>query len=283
MEQIQQPASRQLSITRNLDDLAMYASRRIVYAYHTKGFASFFADAFQGSGKSTWEMNVLFDIYRDWELVKTFYFFEKDQSTFLDRIDDLYYQFGIIPVIAMDDLGTWFIKYHWNKKGSSEIFQVWNLIRNRVGGVVASAVSQDDVVKYLRGKFTYKVKLKPNFDMTNVELPAEYKWVMADVYQTHTNPDGSEWTEHPFSDTFNFWLPKEVRDWEWDKRNEVVSLIQSIRKKEKETEARKEAIKEGKEHERMQREERVLTHQVKKTDAIEKLREIRARLVNHNK
>ena len=208
------------------DSPRMHATDKIRYAYYTKGFASFFAAAPQGTGKSRFELHVLHDIYQDWDKVKKFYFFERSPEDFTLKLRELNAVHGRVPAIALDDMGAWFIKYEWHNRTNIMLYKIFNLIRNRVSGVVASALDQEDIVKFLRGKFMYEVFFTPEYDTKNPLLPLQDRWVTAEVYRQQRQPGNRFVTIKEFSDTFTLEVPRDIQDWEWNRRQEVVELLE---------------------------------------------------------
>jgi hypothetical protein len=204
----------------------MYTTEKIRYAYYTKGFASFFASAPQGTGKSRFELHVLHDVYQDWDKVKKFYFFERSPEDFTVKLRELNAVYGRVPAIALDDMGAWFIKYEWHNRTNIMLYKIFNLIRNRVSGVVASALDQEDIVKFLRGKFMYEVFFAPEYDTKNPLLSLQDRWVTATVYRQNRQPGNRFVIVREFSDTFNLEVPRDIQDWEWNRRQEVVELLE---------------------------------------------------------
>lgn len=208
------------------DNPRMQATDKIRYAYYTKGFASFFAAAPQGTGKSRFELHVLHDVYQDWDKVKKFYFFERSPEDFTSKLRELNAVYGRLPAIALDDMGAWFIKYEWHNRTNIMLYKIFNLIRNRVSGVVASALDQEDIVKFLRGKFMYEVFFTPEYDTKNPLLPLQDRWVTATVYRQQRQPGNRFMTVKEFSDSFTLEVPRDIQDWEWNRRQEVVELLE---------------------------------------------------------
>ncbi len=208
------------------DSPRMHAADKIRYAYYTKGFASFFAAAPQGTGKSRFELHVLHDVYQDWDKVKKFYFFERSPEDFTIKLRQLNAVYGRVPAIALDDMGAWFIKYEWHNRTNIMLYKIFNLIRNRVSGVVASALDQEDIVKFLRGKFMYEVFFTPEYDTRNPLLPLHDRWVTATVYRQQRQPGSRFVTVKEFSDSFSLEVPSDIQDWEWNRRQEVVELLE---------------------------------------------------------
>jgi hypothetical protein len=204
----------------------MHSTDKIRYAYYTKGFASFFAAAPQGTGKSRFELHVLHDVYQDWDKIKKFYFFERSPEDFTSKLRKLNAEYGRVPAIALDDMGAWFIKYEWYNRTNLMLYKIFNLIRNRVSGIVASALDQEDIMKFLRGKFMYEVFFAQEYDTENALLPQEDRRVTAIVYRRQRRPGNRFITVKEFSDSFGLEVPRDIQDWEWNRRQEVVEFLE---------------------------------------------------------
>ncbi|MGH9933950.1 MAG: hypothetical protein ACRD3Z_02415, partial [Nitrososphaerales archaeon] len=134
--------------------------------------------------------------------------------------------YGRVPAIALDDMGAWFIKYEWYNRTNIMLYKIFNLIRNRVSGVVASALDQEDIVKFLRGKFMYEVFFTPEYDTKNPLLALQDRRVTATVYRQDRQPGNRFVTIREFSDSFTLEVPRDIQDWEWNRRQEVVELLE---------------------------------------------------------
>lgn len=221
---------------------SMEIAQRIVYAFKTKGFMSAYGLGPQGIGKSRFALHMLYSVYKDWDMVKQTFFFEPNPESFKQKLQALNERHGRVPCIALDDMGTWFIKYEWNSKTNVQLYKTFNLIRNRVSGVIATALDQGDVVKYFRGKFMYEIFFTPLYDTKNPDLPLAERWVTATGYKQVRSPDHKVTAVEEFSDKYNLALPEDVQQWEWNKREEVLRQIERAEKETPSTPFQKKVI-----------------------------------------
>ena len=128
-------------------------SRKIRSAVKRYDFESAFLVGPQGMGKTTYGMLVLYEIYRDWDLVLHYTVF--DPRPVLYELKECLTTGRRIPTILFDDAGIHLSKYLPQIEGNAELVMVlnatYNLIRTVTGGVIFTSPDMD-ILKELRKK-----------------------------------------------------------------------------------------------------------------------------------
>jgi len=128
-------------------------SRKIRSAIRRYDYESAFIMGPQGMGKTTYGMLVLYEIYRDWDLVLHYTVF--DPKPVLLELKESLLSGKRIPAIMFDDAGIHLSKYLPQMEGNAELVMVinatFNLIRTVTGGVMFTSPDMD-ILKELRKK-----------------------------------------------------------------------------------------------------------------------------------
>jgi hypothetical protein len=72
----------------------------------------------------------------------------------------------------------------------------------------------------------YEVFFTPEYDTKNPLLPLQDRCVTAAVYRQHRQPGNRFTTVKEFSDSFTLEVPRDIQDWEWNRRQEVVEMLE---------------------------------------------------------
>lgn len=144
----------------------MRIAKRIVKAYRNYGFASFIIIGQQGVGKTTYALKNMRDVYaqilgidrnKAWELALKYTFFDIADvgSYILTAIESR----KRIPAILFDDAGNWISKYAWRTEELQALFQLYNMARTVVAGIIFTTPAPNDIALYIREKSFYYVKI----------------------------------------------------------------------------------------------------------------------------
>ena len=129
-------------------------SKKVISAYERYDFESLFIIGPQGMGKTTYAMLVLYEIYRDWDLVLHYLVF--DPREILPELKSALVTGKRLRLVVFDDAGIHLSKYLWVIDKESQqvamlINGLFNIIRTVVSGVVFTSPDMD-VLKELRKK-----------------------------------------------------------------------------------------------------------------------------------
>jgi hypothetical protein len=149
-------------------DKWLWLGSKIINAYKTNGFESAIVFGKQGVGKTTYALKVAKEVYQRlghepyeaWEFALDSLFFELKDALRLMKIfreND-----RTIPVIIFDDAGLWLQKYKWQREDLMKFYEVYNIIRNIVSGLIFTTPSPNDITFYVREKGWKLVKIVRN-------------------------------------------------------------------------------------------------------------------------
>jgi hypothetical protein len=150
------------------DQNMLWLAEKIIDAYNEYGFISAVIFGKQGSGKTTYAMKAMRDVFyklynlstKDdaWQYVRKYYFFELPDA--LEVIYNAFENDQRIPVILFDDAGIWLSKYQWYEKYMIVFYKLYALIRTRVSAVIFTSPSPDDIALFLREKGWIQIRIK---------------------------------------------------------------------------------------------------------------------------
>jgi len=157
----------------------------------------------QRTGKSTYGLQVLYDIYGDWNKVLDHTFFKlEDVVGFLMR----QIQAGkIIPAFMWDDAGVYGGKQlYFTKRRLAEYLQnLFDVIGTAVKGVIMTTPSPENLLKAVRSYEFYRVKIiKHN----------QYYRRIAQGYKNVLLPSGTRFIRKAYKDFFDVRLPQDFYD-----------------------------------------------------------------------
>lgn len=126
-------------------------SRRILGAFRRGGYECLFVQGPQGIGKTTYAMLILYEIYRDWDLVLHYTVF--DPRDVLGELEYCLARGKRIPAVLFDDAGIHLSKYLYSvdPELAATINALFNMARTVVAGVIMTSPDMD-VLKELRKK-----------------------------------------------------------------------------------------------------------------------------------
>jgi len=124
-------------------------TRKVLSAYKRYGFESLFIIGPQGSGKTTYALLVLYEVYRDWGKVLEYTFFDLERA--LKHLDEALNSGERLPVILFDDAGIHLSKYLWySSEGRALVMwfnALYNLIRTICAAVIFTSPDLDTLVE----------------------------------------------------------------------------------------------------------------------------------------
>ncbi len=140
-----------------------WSTRQILKAYREEGFVSMEIFAPQGIGKTTYALKVLHQVYKElgdrdpWGRALKMTFFDVEESiVLLKKANDMKVR---IPAILYDDAGIWLEKYMWHNQNMLAFSRLYKLMRTLASCVIFTTPSEDDILKNVRDKSWYKVKI----------------------------------------------------------------------------------------------------------------------------
>jgi hypothetical protein len=124
-------------------------SKKVKQAYRNYGFESLFIIGQQGMGKTTYALLVLYEVYRDWDKVLEYTFF--DLPSAIPVFEEAIRERKRIPVVLFDDAGIHLSKYLWfSAEGRGLIMwfnAFYNIIRSVVSAVIFTSPDLDTMVE----------------------------------------------------------------------------------------------------------------------------------------
>jgi len=157
----------------------------------------------QRTGKSSYALQVLYDVYHDWDKVFEHTFFKlEDVVTFLRN----QIKAGIIiPVICWDDAGVYGSKQlYFTKRRLAEYLQnLFDVIGTAVKGIILTTPSPEGLLKAVRSYEFFRVK---------VTKENQYYRRVATGYKNVLLPSGTRYIRKTFKDTFDVRLPQDIYD-----------------------------------------------------------------------
>jgi len=186
-------------------------------AHKKNGFLSAFIYGYQGVGKTTYALKVMYYVYKDWNKVLEHTFFYLDDA--LPLLREAVDSGKPLKAILFDDAGTWLIKYAWGRDFNVWFSMLYNLIRSVSSGVLFTSVEATDVIKYIRDKVMYRVKIEPVDETIRVALG----------YYVGMTPKLERYVVKVFEDYYKLELPADVRmAYEMKRREAIEHLFEQI-------------------------------------------------------
>jgi len=146
--------------------LKYYGAARIKRAYEGYGYEQFLVTGPQGCGKTTYGLLIMYDIYRDWDLVLQNVHYDplpaiRDLKRRLERVKSKLrsktgYKRDRLPVVLFDDAGKHFSKYllglgSWYYYQAVLINYMFNTIRTVCAATIFTS-PDEDILKEIRKK-----------------------------------------------------------------------------------------------------------------------------------
>jgi lipid-A-disaccharide synthase-like uncharacterized protein len=190
-------------------------SQKILEANKHGGFIGFIVYGSQRIGKSSYGLQVLKEIYGDWDLALKHTLFDlREVVQFLQESVDKGYR---IPAIMWDDCGVHGNKmlYFSNRSLVQYLSSLIDVVGINLGGLIATTPSPANLLRVLRGYEFYRVKIFVRDNSGGRR---------AIGYLSSLLPSGSRLIHRKFSDFYNVYLPDEI----WRKYSEKRKTYLSV-------------------------------------------------------
>ncbi len=204
-----------------------WLTERILKAYRTNGFISVEIFGPQGVGKTTYSIKVAREVFKQlgykdpWETALDHLYFDIKDS--LELLVEAYVRNQRVPIIIFDDAGIWLEKYSWQKEELRYFARLYKLIRTLCTAVVFTTPSEADIMKNIREKAWYKVKITRNGKRYGIQQANANIY----VYTIRVvNKQFKEVVEEKAEDHFNVHLPDKIYQRYLQKRREEGILPQ---------------------------------------------------------
>ncbi len=150
-------------IIRNGGSHMFWVTKQILKAYREKGFVGVEIFGPQGIGKTTYALKILKQVYQElgykneWDMALQMTFF--DVEDFIPLLVKARLENQSIPAVLFDDAGIWLEKYIWYKENIRGFVRLYKMIRTFVSAVIFTTPSPEDIVKNVREKAWYQIKI----------------------------------------------------------------------------------------------------------------------------
>ncbi len=140
----------------------LWLAQQILKAYREEGLVT--AEIFgpMGVGKTTYALKVMKEVYKElgyedpWDMALKMTFFDiKDSLPVLLKAKR-------VPVLAFDDAGIWLDKYAWYEEEKRGFVRLYKMIRSLTAGILFTTPSPEDILKGVRDKTWFKIKIVRN-------------------------------------------------------------------------------------------------------------------------
>ena len=154
----------------------------------------------QRIGKTMYALQVMYDIYRDWDKVLNLTFFKLEEM--VSSLRDQIKRDEKVAVITWDDAGVFGSKYLFfsNKKLTEYLQNLFDVIGTAVKGIIITTPNPENLLKSIRGYEFYRVKIN-KIGMTSR---------VAKGYQTIMLPSGKKIIKKVFNDHYNVTIPNDI-------------------------------------------------------------------------
>ncbi len=204
-----------------------WLTQKILRAHKTEGFISVEIFGPQGVGKTTYAIKVAREVFRElgyknaWDMALDHLFFDVKDS--LELLVEAYYFRKRIPILIFDDAGIWLEKYSWQKEELRQFARLYKLIRTLCTSIVFTTPSESDIMKNIREKAWYKVKITRHGSSNGVKMSKANIY----VYTVKViDKQFREVVEEKAEDRFRVRLPDNVYQKYLEKRREEGILPQ---------------------------------------------------------
>lgn len=211
-------------------------AKKIMIAHDHEGFCGGVVYGKRGSGKSSYSMLTLHDVYHNgkgipedeaWEKVLEHTLFDLEEI-----IDKLvaYMPRDVKPApgIILDDCGVYFSGYIYNdrREEHSILKGMMDTVRSATSSLLMTTPNRDDLIGYLKNKDDYQIQI--------IKRNSEYSR-KAKIYKKVTLPSGTKRVYKEGETPFNCLLPDWVYEKYQDKRSKYFSdLAHDLKEKIKE-------------------------------------------------
>ena len=199
-------------------------SRRIM---GNDGFTGAIIYGKQRIGKSSYAMQIGYDIYKDWNDVAKYTFFKLDDL--ISFLKDLTAKHGYIPYMIVDDAGVHLSKhtYYSNRTDAQFLSNLFDVVGVAVKSIIFTTPDPGNILKAIRRYEFMRVKI---IKQTNYRR-------LAKGYRNIMLPSGTFRIRTDFIDSYKVKLPDEIyKDYSkvrWGYLEEVMSNFDKKRSKGK--------------------------------------------------
>lgn len=176
--------------------LMFVLSRRII----GRAFTGAIIYGEQRMGKSSYALQVMYDIYKDWDIVFYHVFYDLDELMRFIKHSLTHDQ--VVPVILWDDAGVHGGAQEWylQRRKVQKLQQLFDLIGSKIKGVLITTPNPQNLIKSIRSYEFYRIGLSR---MNAVQRRATgYKLLML--------PSGTRNIRKEFYDEYNMLLPNPI-------------------------------------------------------------------------
>jgi AAA+ ATPase superfamily predicted ATPase len=166
------------------------------------------SDRFEGAiiygvqriGKSSYALQVAFDVYKDWRDVFNNLFFKLDDL--IEYLQFITHQHDFVDCIIMDDAGVHLSKFNYfsNRSNVKFLSQLFDVIGIAVKSVLFTTPSPENLLKFLRRYEFSRVKIIKQTDYRRI----------AKGYRNTMLPSGSTRVKTEFVDHYKVKLPNDI-------------------------------------------------------------------------
>jgi len=199
----------------------------------------------QRSGKTMYSLLVMYDIYRDWDIVLDNVFFNLEEliSAIKNKVLKNFSKEKQLRVICWDDAGVHGSKYlFFRSRQLTEYLQnLFDVVGIAVKAILITTPSPENLLKAIRGYEFYRVKI--------VKLQNENR--VAIGYRSMLLPSGKMVIRRVFEDYYNLRIPNDVYNEYFERREqyleEAITALEDFLKKpeeEKRSRRRRKRVKE---------------------------------------
>ena len=158
----------------------------------------------QRLGKTTYALQVLYDMYHDWDKVLSLTFFKLEEL--VSSLKKHIKQRERIDAIIWDDAGVYGSKYLFfsNKKLTEYLQKLFDVVGTAVKGIIITTPNPENLLKAIRGYEFYRVKIYKDgyMDEETRRVARGYKNVLL--------PSGKHVVRTVFNDYYDVTIPDDV-------------------------------------------------------------------------
>ena len=156
----------------------------------------------QRLGKTMYALQVMYDIYRDWDKVLSLTFFHLDDL--LESVGEQIEKREQLPALVWDDAGVHGSKYlYFTEKRLAEFLQkVFDVVGTVVKGFIITTPNPDNLLKAIRGYEFYRVKIMKNSTSKTGRFATGYKSII--------DPVGKTRIRKVFKDKYDVTIPDDI-------------------------------------------------------------------------
>ena len=191
------------------------------------GFTGAIVYGKQRIGKSSYAMQIGYDIYKDWDDVAKYTFFKLDDL--ISFLKDLTAKHGYIPYMIVDDAGVHLSKhtYYSNRLDAQFLSNLFDVVGVAVKSIVFTTPDPGNILKAIRRYEFLRVKIIKRGDDGYRRLARGYRNLML--------PSGTFRIKTDFVDSYKVTLPDDVyKDYSKVRWGYLEEVMERFTKKHKE-------------------------------------------------